>query len=94
MKRDLDRLMAERNIDVLVVEGPDGLGSANPDFNYFVNGTHAAQADFEAALNKIAAGTNSGYVVVDKVGPVQTHRLTLNLKHKNRRLQFIWDFTQ
>ncbi|HEX9438647.1 MAG TPA: M24 family metallopeptidase, partial [Roseiflexaceae bacterium] len=37
MKRDLDRLMAERNIDALVVEGPDGLGSANPDFNYFVN---------------------------------------------------------
>ncbi len=38
MKRDLDRLMAERNIDAIVVEGPDGLGSANPDFNYFVQG--------------------------------------------------------
>ena len=38
MKRDLDRLMAERNIDAIVVEGPDGLGSANPDFNYFVGG--------------------------------------------------------
>lgn len=38
MKRDLDRLMAERNLDAIVVEGPDGLGSANPDFNYFVAG--------------------------------------------------------
>jgi Xaa-Pro aminopeptidase len=38
LKRDLDRLMAERNIDAIVVEGPDGLGSANPDFNYFVGG--------------------------------------------------------
>ncbi len=40
MKRDLDRLMAERNIDAIVVEGPDGLGGANPDFNYFVQGAH------------------------------------------------------
>ena len=40
MKQDLDRLMAERNIDVLVVEGPDGLDAANPDYNYFVNSAH------------------------------------------------------
>lgn len=40
MKSDLDRLMAERNIDAIVVEGPDGLGSANPAFNYFVKGAH------------------------------------------------------
>ena len=40
MRSDLDRLMAERNIDVIVVEGPDGLGSANPAFNYFVKGEH------------------------------------------------------
>jgi len=40
LKRDLDRLMAERNIDAIVVEGPDGLGSANPDYNYFVGGRH------------------------------------------------------
>lgn len=38
MKSDLDRLMAERNLDAFVVEGPDGLNSANPDFNYFVRG--------------------------------------------------------
>lgn len=38
MKSDIDRLMAERNLDAIVVEGPDGLGNANPDFNYFVNG--------------------------------------------------------
>ena len=40
MKQDLDRLMADRAIDAIVVEGPDGLGSANPDFNYFVKGAH------------------------------------------------------
>lgn len=40
MKSDLDRLMTERNIDALIVEGPDGLGSANPAFNYFVAGAH------------------------------------------------------
>lgn len=40
MKQDLDRLMAERNLDAIVVEGPDGLDSANPDFNYMTNGVH------------------------------------------------------
>jgi Xaa-Pro aminopeptidase len=40
MKQDLDRLMAERDIDALVVEGPDGLDAANPDFNYFVSSEH------------------------------------------------------
>ncbi|MEM8529825.1 MAG: Xaa-Pro peptidase family protein [Chloroflexota bacterium] len=38
MKQDIDRLMIERDIDAIVVEGPDGLGSANPHFNYFVGG--------------------------------------------------------
>jgi Xaa-Pro aminopeptidase len=38
MRSDLDRLMAERGIDVMVVEGPDGMGSANPEFNYLVRG--------------------------------------------------------
>ena len=32
--------MAERNLDALVVEGPDGYDAANPDFNYFVNSEH------------------------------------------------------
>src|SRR5262249_42504609 len=40
LKRDIDRLMAERNLDAIVVEGPDGFASANPDFAYFVNGEH------------------------------------------------------
>jgi Xaa-Pro aminopeptidase len=40
LKRDIDRLMAERNLDAIVVEGPDGLASANTDFNYLVNGEH------------------------------------------------------
>ena len=40
MKQDLDRLMAERNIDAIVVEGPDGYDAANPDYNYFVKSKH------------------------------------------------------
>jgi Xaa-Pro aminopeptidase len=47
LKRDLDRLMAERNIDAIVVEGPDGLGGANPDFNYFVQGAHLTGTVFK-----------------------------------------------
>ena len=38
MKQDLDRLMAERNLDAIVVEGPDGFASANPDYTYMTNG--------------------------------------------------------
>lgn len=40
MKSDLDRQMAEKNIDQLVVFGPDGLGTVNSAFNYFVGGRH------------------------------------------------------
>jgi Xaa-Pro aminopeptidase len=47
LKSDLDRLMAERNIDAIVVEGPDGLRSANPDFNYFVKGAHLTGTVFK-----------------------------------------------
>jgi Xaa-Pro aminopeptidase len=38
VKSDLDRLMVERDLDAIVVEGPDGLGSANPAFHYLVRG--------------------------------------------------------
>jgi Xaa-Pro aminopeptidase len=38
VKRDLDRLMAERNLDAIIVEGPDGVSSANPDFKYMTGG--------------------------------------------------------
>ncbi|MBK9715394.1 MAG: aminopeptidase P family protein [Kouleothrix sp.] len=38
MKHDIDRLMGERNLDWIVVEGPDGFASANPDFNYLTGG--------------------------------------------------------
>src|SRR5215212_3038439 len=40
VKRDLDRLMAERNLDAIIVEGPDGFASANPDFTYLTGGVH------------------------------------------------------
>jgi Xaa-Pro aminopeptidase len=38
VKSDIDRLMAERNLDWIVVEGPDGLSAANPDFMYLTGG--------------------------------------------------------
>ena len=40
MKADIDRLMADRNLDALVIQGPDGLGAVNAPFNYFVKGEH------------------------------------------------------
>jgi Xaa-Pro aminopeptidase len=40
MKSDLPRLMQERNLDALVVFGPDGLGSANSAFSYFIGDAH------------------------------------------------------
>lgn len=38
MKQDIDRLMAERALDAIVVEGPDGLISANAAWSYMTNG--------------------------------------------------------
>ncbi len=38
MKADLDALMRERSLDALLVEGPDGMGSANPAFAYLTQG--------------------------------------------------------
>ncbi len=38
MRADLDRLMTERNLDAMLVEGPDGLSAVNSDYNYFVGG--------------------------------------------------------
>lgn len=40
MKSDLDALMGERDLDALLVEGPDGMGSANPAFAYLTRGAH------------------------------------------------------
>ena len=40
MKSDLDALMEQRNLDALLVEGPDGMGSANPAFAYLARGAH------------------------------------------------------
>ena len=38
MKSDIDRLMAERNLDAIIVSGPDGLTSHNAAWNYMVRG--------------------------------------------------------
>jgi Xaa-Pro aminopeptidase len=38
VKSDIDRLMAERGIDWIVVEGPDGFSTANPDYMYLTGG--------------------------------------------------------
>ena len=40
MRSDLDALMEERSLDALLVEGPDGMGSANPAFAYLTRGAH------------------------------------------------------
>lgn len=40
MKSDLDALMEERNLNALLIEGPDGMGSANPAFAYLTRGAH------------------------------------------------------
>jgi Xaa-Pro aminopeptidase len=40
MKKDINRLMEERKIDVAIVEGPDGMDSANPAFAYMTGGQH------------------------------------------------------
>lgn len=47
MKSDIDALMAERRLDALVVLGPDGLGSLNAPFNYFVGGRYLIGAVFK-----------------------------------------------
>lgn len=47
MRSDIDRLMEERDLDVIVVEGPDGLNSANPAFNYFVKGQNLTGTVFK-----------------------------------------------
>lgn len=38
MKHDIERLMAERELDAIVIEGPDGLGSANAAWRYMTGG--------------------------------------------------------
>lgn len=40
MKSDLPRLMRERNLDALVIFGPDGFGPANAPFTYFIGDAH------------------------------------------------------
>lgn len=40
MKQDIDRLMTERNLDAIVVLGPDGLSSANAAWQYLTGGAH------------------------------------------------------
>ncbi len=40
MKRDIPRRMAERGLDALVIEGPDGTHGANPAFAYFTRNQH------------------------------------------------------
>jgi len=40
VKSDIDRLMAERSLDAIVVQGPDGLGASNAPWNYMVGGQH------------------------------------------------------
>jgi Xaa-Pro aminopeptidase len=52
MKSDLPKIMAERNLDALLVFGVDGLGPANTAFTYFVGDAHVS----------------SGYVIIKREG--------------------------
>jgi len=52
MKTDLPRLMAERNLDALLVLGPDNLGPANAPFSYFTGDAHVT----------------TGYIIVKRDG--------------------------
>jgi len=38
MKSDIDRLMAQRNLDAIVIDGPDGLFAANAAWKYMARG--------------------------------------------------------
>jgi Xaa-Pro aminopeptidase len=40
MKSDIPRLMEERGLDALLIEGPDGTHGANPAFAYFTSSQH------------------------------------------------------
>jgi Xaa-Pro aminopeptidase len=51
MKTDLPRLMQERDLDALVVIGPDGLGSANTAFTYFTGGAHVTNGTIVVKRN-------------------------------------------
>ncbi|MBK8834743.1 MAG: hypothetical protein IPO29_07735 [Anaerolineae bacterium] len=53
MKSDIPRLMRERNIDALVIEGPDGLSASNAPFAYFVGDAHVT----------------TGRIIITRVGP-------------------------
>src|SRR5262245_25140495 len=40
MKSDIDRLMTDRNLDAIVIDGPDGLFAANAAWKYMARGQH------------------------------------------------------
>lgn len=40
MKKDISALMQKRNLSAIVVCGPDGLSSANPNYNYLIAPAH------------------------------------------------------
>lgn len=47
MRSDLDQLMLERQLDALIVFGPDGLSGVNAQFNYFVRGHYIVGTVFK-----------------------------------------------
>ncbi len=64
MKSDLPRLMAEHELDALVVLGPDGLGAANTAFTYFTGATHVTNGTIVVKrLGEGAAATSESYLV-------------------------------
>ena len=81
MKSDLDRLMAARNLDAIVVEGPDGLHAANPDYSYFVGG----RAILGLIVKKRGAPITLLYNAWEQNEAEQTRLEIISLNRWNRR---------
>jgi Xaa-Pro aminopeptidase len=73
--------MAERNLDAIIVEGPDGLHAANPDYNYFVGG----RAILGTVIKKRGEPTTLIYNAWEQNEAEQTGMALISMNHWNRR---------
>ncbi len=76
MKTDLPRLMNDRNMDALVIFGPDGLGPANAPFAYFVGDAHVTTGTI------IVKRDGSSYVVHGTMEREEAAKTGMNLISK------------
>lgn len=81
MKQDLDRLMEARGLDAIMVEGPDGLHAANPDYSYFVGG----RAILGLVVKKRGEPTTLVYNAWEQNEAEQTGLRLISMNRWNRR---------